>query len=77
MMIPTLTELTRHRAQSKRERSRRRAEAMLRHPSAGLAVAHAPELEVAEGLLQRQLVEGEIDPSLYRAEMRRLALLAR
>lgn len=77
MMIPTLTELTRHRAQSKRERSRRRAEAMLRHPSAGLDISHAPELEVAEGVLQRQLVDGDIDPASYRAEMRRLAVLAR
>jgi hypothetical protein len=75
--IPTLTELARQRAHVRRERSRRRAEAMMRHPASGLHTAHAPELEADESRLQRQLFDGEIAPTVYQAEMRRLAMLAK
>ena len=77
MTISTLTELARQRAHVRRERSRRRAEAMMRHPASGLHTSHAPELEADEARLQRQLMDGDIAPTVYQAEMRRLAMLAR
>lgn len=72
MTVPKLTDLARQRAHAKRLRSRQRAEAMLRHPSARLA-SHSPDLEIDESQLLSRLLAGEIDGARYRAEMRRLA----
>ena len=75
MTVPKLTDLARQRAHAKRVRSRQRAEAMLRHPSARFA-AHSPDLEVDESLLLRRLLAGEIDAEQYRVEMHALAVRA-